>query len=288
MNYHTRPASKKTSSGFTLIELLVVITIIAILAATLFPVFAQAKEAAKKATCLSNLKNISLAVLLYAEDYEGTIPPFSIYDYDYTDWYYKGISTWFTGVTFASLNDYYNRTGISVPAILDPYMKNEPIKECLSTKDFAYASSSFYLSQITNRTGYSPNSGMQGWSPDPVTLSDLDASAETIMLSDTAQVDWNFYTSSQAPVVLCGDQATIGMSVSGCMIHARHNKLASVAWYDGHVKAHSVVSPQGTSPSRASARYNHLGAVLKFPPVDPTYLDTPSDSYYYKGKKPAL
>ena len=55
-------ASKKTSNrkGFTLIELLVVIAIIAILAAILFPVFAQAKEAAKKTSCLSNTKQIAL------------------------------------------------------------------------------------------------------------------------------------------------------------------------------------------------------------------------------------
>ncbi len=64
----------KTSSrnAFTLIELLVVIAIIAILAAILFPVFAQAKEAAKKAADLSNNKNILLAVQMYAGDYDGT------------------------------------------------------------------------------------------------------------------------------------------------------------------------------------------------------------------------
>ena len=56
--------------AFTLIELLVVIAIIAILAAILFPVFAQAKSAAKKTACLSNLKNIATAIYLYTADYE--------------------------------------------------------------------------------------------------------------------------------------------------------------------------------------------------------------------------
>jgi prepilin-type N-terminal cleavage/methylation domain-containing protein/prepilin-type processing-associated H-X9-DG protein len=60
--------------GFTLIELLVVIAIIAILAAILFPVFAQARESARKATCLSNLKQIALGALMYAQDYDETFP----------------------------------------------------------------------------------------------------------------------------------------------------------------------------------------------------------------------
>jgi prepilin-type N-terminal cleavage/methylation domain-containing protein/prepilin-type processing-associated H-X9-DG protein len=60
--------------GFTLIELLVVIAIIAILAAILFPVFAQAREAARKTTCISNLKQSSLAILMYTQDYDEVLP----------------------------------------------------------------------------------------------------------------------------------------------------------------------------------------------------------------------
>ncbi|MDX1931591.1 MAG: DUF1559 domain-containing protein [Capsulimonadales bacterium] len=64
----------RVSSGFTLIELLVVIAIIAILAAILFPVFAQAREKARQATCTSNQKQLGLAFLMYATDYDGVFP----------------------------------------------------------------------------------------------------------------------------------------------------------------------------------------------------------------------
>jgi prepilin-type N-terminal cleavage/methylation domain-containing protein/prepilin-type processing-associated H-X9-DG protein len=65
---------RSRARGFTLIELLVVIAIIAILAAILFPVFAQAREAARKASCQSNLKQLGTALLMYAQDYDETMP----------------------------------------------------------------------------------------------------------------------------------------------------------------------------------------------------------------------
>ena len=60
----------RRTRGFTLIELLVVIAIIAILAAMLFPVFARARESARKIQCLSNVKNVATAVQMYLTDYE--------------------------------------------------------------------------------------------------------------------------------------------------------------------------------------------------------------------------
>ena len=60
--------------AFTLIELLVVIAIISILAAILFPVFARARESARRTSCLSNLKQIGLGIMMYVQDYDETYP----------------------------------------------------------------------------------------------------------------------------------------------------------------------------------------------------------------------
>ena len=71
-----QPRFTPTSHGFTLIELLVVIAIIALLAAILFPVFARARENARRASCQSNLKQIALGMAQYVQDYDERFPPY--------------------------------------------------------------------------------------------------------------------------------------------------------------------------------------------------------------------
>jgi prepilin-type N-terminal cleavage/methylation domain-containing protein/prepilin-type processing-associated H-X9-DG protein len=95
-------------SGFTLIELLVVIAIIAILAAILFPVFAQAREKARATACLSNIKQVNLALFMYVEDYDEQFPSGR---YDPTN---------------PNVLDY----GQGWAGAIYPYTKNAPIFKC--------------------------------------------------------------------------------------------------------------------------------------------------------------
>jgi prepilin-type N-terminal cleavage/methylation domain-containing protein/prepilin-type processing-associated H-X9-DG protein len=104
-----RSKRSETTRAFTLIELLVVIAIIAILAAILFPVFAQAREKARTASCSSNLKQLGLAIRMYVQDYDERFP--------FSGWQPNNIGTF----------DWQNTTA--------PYIKNKGVYNCPSTAD---------------------------------------------------------------------------------------------------------------------------------------------------------
>ena len=130
--------------GFTLIELLVVIAIIAILAAILFPVFARARENARRASCQSNVKQILLGVFQYTQDYDEKYPSTFTYNGGYT-------ATWYT--------------------LTQPYLKSTQIFKCSSDSNTAAAAitttfappngypvsyaQNFRFSLITGETGIS-------------------------------------------------------------------------------------------------------------------------------------
>jgi len=112
--------------GFTLIELLVVIAIIAILAAILFPVFAKARDKAYQTSCLNNEKQIGLAILQYAQDYDGTFPP---------SYYYLNGAT--------SAGGYMHWSGMVMP-----YCKNDKVFVCPQHKLGGFAPTCYIPGQL--------------------------------------------------------------------------------------------------------------------------------------------
>lgn len=123
-----RSAFTKCASAFTLIELLVVIAIIAILAAILFPVFAQARAKARQTACLSNGKQLGLGLLQYTQDYDGGLPP--------------GQTTLATGET------------ISWPTMIYSYVKSGDVFVCPSADDDTFTPSTQYLNTAGGPTNW--------------------------------------------------------------------------------------------------------------------------------------
>jgi prepilin-type N-terminal cleavage/methylation domain-containing protein/prepilin-type processing-associated H-X9-DG protein len=128
--------------GFTLIELLVVIAIIGILAAMVFPVFARARESARKAVCLSNIKNIAMAIQMYLTDSNDTLPPSEhreeVAQYLETqpassvDWCFRHESSYGmrAGLLYGTRGNPYLRW----PVVLDEYVRNRDVWQCPSAR----------------------------------------------------------------------------------------------------------------------------------------------------------
>jgi prepilin-type N-terminal cleavage/methylation domain-containing protein/prepilin-type processing-associated H-X9-DG protein len=208
--------------AFTLIELLVVIAIIAILAAILFPVFAQAREKARQSACSSNCKQIGLAVMMYAEDWDQIYPLYTHAPKHKPMWY----------------------------EMIQPYLKSENVFTCPSVgvyttvppKAFAgwaiYAFNGYganYLHVIQYGPGYATGKTMG-----PKPLAGLARPAETIMIADgqgdkgwTAGMGWValYCVLDPGPTWYAAE----GLNKTWALAD-RHNGGGNYIFADGHVR----------------------------------------------------
>ncbi|MBQ0104704.1 MAG: prepilin-type N-terminal cleavage/methylation domain-containing protein [Armatimonadetes bacterium] len=206
------------NKGFTLIELLVVIAIIAILAAILFPVFAQAREKARQTSCLSNVKQFCTAWQLYSDDFEETACP--VYLDDFQTWWDGYDNSWIDG------NFYYDK------GLLSPYIKNGQISACPSfprgktwdRPNTGYA----YSMLIGNGFGLSQS---YDWSCHPVAIAQIKNPSETVLFSDAGYNSGGEIYGSNCLY----PPSQVGST--GTKTYFIHNDMANVGFADGHAKA---------------------------------------------------
>ncbi len=219
-------------SAFTLIELLVVIAIIAILAAILFPVFARARENARRTSCLSNLKQMGLAAMQYTQDYDELYPHY-INKFPSTAAAIpapEGGNPWYAGYWYW-------------PEILFPYHKSEQIFYCPSSPDSDRASTKG--NAAFNEYGAN-TSVMSNYANPSVSLASVVAPSSVYMMMDSG----SYYINSTYAKALGalyyyvpgegeggGDcTGASGSYAPGDCASGRHFGGVNMAFADGHVK----------------------------------------------------
>jgi prepilin-type N-terminal cleavage/methylation domain-containing protein/prepilin-type processing-associated H-X9-DG protein len=184
-------AVSRSRGGFTLIELLVVIAIIAILAAILFPVFARARENARRASCQSNMKQLGLGIMQYLQDYDER--------------YFRG--------TAGALP-----TGAGWAGAIYPYTKSVQLYKCPSDNTPLYPQTDWtVISYAVNAGITDPTASFDATKLFGGTTSSLTATARTVLLLETAytggtitsspEAGW-FSSSAWGTCYFCGDGAT--------------------------------------------------------------------------------
>ena len=258
MHTSVTPSGKR---GFTLIELLVVIAIIAILAAILFPVFAQAREKARAISCLSNLKQIGLGVMMYAQDYDETYPmkkvePSPPVDNEMGNRYDWASYSWREAIGPYIKNGISNVTWISTDGKARPYVQGG-IWKCPSTPG---DSREQYDINEWIAGAYAPGDngtlipGPKGASS---SLAAVSRPADKILIVEKGwRPEWNSpgrdlfmdswawadYTAAYAGLrgnsKICDEDSNNGWGQCAMMPRYRHTGTANFVFADGHAKAY--------------------------------------------------
>ena len=236
--------------GFTLIELLVVIAILAILAAILFPVFAQAKGAAKKTTALSNLKQIGFAWIAYAADFDDTIMRASISDGSV-------VRYWWGSFDGTDLN---TRDGLLFPYMRSAEVQADPtfdnrLRTALGLTGFGY--NYHYLSP----SDFPPPTYSEVALP--VSMTRAADPSNTLAFATSARINNWTYTSP----TLEGNAYVDPPSNEFPGVHARHiGDVAVVLWMDSHANTRSVRQRTGAFGygfNGADFQANRLGDLME-------------------------